>query len=66
MLNAYEKTFLVFLENVQFDKIFDVKNQEMLDLNNPFHATSLFLYTLETVFLMFSGMIERDQRHEMR
>ena len=36
---------------------------------NPFHATSLFLYPLETsenyMFLMFSGGIERDQCYEM-
>ena len=35
---------------------------------NPFHATGLFLYPLETsetfYFLMFSGGIERDQWHK--
>ena len=35
----------------------------------PFHTTGLFLYAWEHQkikgFLMFSGGIERDQRHEM-
>ena len=36
---------------------------------NPFYATGLFLYPLKTSknpgFVMFSGGIERNKRHEM-
>ena len=32
---------------------------------NPFHAIVLFLYPLKTLeFLMFSGVIEREQWHD--
>ena len=32
---------------------------------NQFHVTGLFLYPMETGFLMFSGGIERDQWREI-
>ena len=35
------------------------------NLVNQFHVTGLFLYSMETGFLMFSGGIERDQWREI-
>ena len=45
-------------------------SEQLMYFFNPFHATDLFWYPLETsdvIFrqLMFSGSIKRDQLHEM-
>ena len=59
----YEKKIKLIFILIQLSKLHEA------GMFNPFHATDLFRYPLETSenqnFLMFSGGIERDQWHEM-
>ena len=64
----------ISLKNKLYGNIIVFRKQEIMNnaakyLFSPFHATDLFLYPLKTPenpgFVIFSGVIERDQWNEM-